>query len=94
MEDRIERLLEVHKAHIEWLLELACLVHGNVTSAGWQVTLCDPILVHCPTIVLCDPMCHVSSRSGVAGLTAHCCIRIVYFTLLYFAGQTIQETAR
>ena len=30
---------------------------GNVTSAGWQVTLCDP-------------MCHVSSRSGVAVL--HC----------------------
>jgi len=28
---------------------------GNVTSAGWQVTLCDP-------------MWHVSSRSGVAGL--------------------------
>jgi len=26
---------------------------GNVTSAGWQVTLCDPIW-------------HVSSRSGVA----------------------------
>jgi len=28
---------------------------GNVTSAGWQVTLCDPIW-------------HVSSRSGVATL--------------------------
>jgi len=28
---------------------------GNVTSAGWQVTLCDPIW-------------HVSSISGVAGL--------------------------
>jgi len=28
---------------------------GNVTSAGWQVTLCDP-------------MCYVSSRSGVATL--------------------------
>jgi len=27
---------------------------GNVTSVGWQVTLCDPIW-------------HVSSRSGVAG---------------------------
>jgi len=37
-----------------------CLTHrwgkgGNVTSAGWQVTLCDP-------------MWHVSSRSGVATL--------------------------
>ena len=27
---------------------------GNVTSVGWQVTLCDPVW-------------HVSSRSGVAG---------------------------
>jgi len=31
------------------------LVRGNVTAAGWQVTLCDP-------------MWHVSSRSGVATL--------------------------
>ena len=27
MGDRVERLLEVHKAHIEWWLVLACLVH-------------------------------------------------------------------
>ena len=27
MGDRVERLLEVHKAHIQWLLVLACLVH-------------------------------------------------------------------
>jgi len=27
MGNRVERLLEVHKAHIEWLLVLACLVH-------------------------------------------------------------------
>jgi len=27
---------------------------GNVTSVGWQVTLCDPVW-------------HVNSRSGVAG---------------------------
>ena len=27
MGDRVECLLEVHKAHIEWLLVLACLVH-------------------------------------------------------------------
>jgi len=27
MGDRVERLLEVHKAHIEWLLVLACIVH-------------------------------------------------------------------
>jgi len=31
---------------------------GNVTSVGWQVTLCDPIW-------------HVSSRSGVAGYTGY-----------------------
>jgi len=27
MEDRVECLLEVHKAHIQWLLVLACLAH-------------------------------------------------------------------
>jgi len=27
MGDRVERLLEVHKAHIEWLVVLACLVY-------------------------------------------------------------------
>jgi len=25
--DRVERLIEVHEAHIQWLLVLACLVH-------------------------------------------------------------------
>ena len=38
---------------------------GNVTSAGWQVTLCDPIW-------------HVSSRSGELQTA------IPFFTLLYF----------
>ena len=37
------------------------LIGGNVTSAGWQVTLCDPIW-------------HVSSRSG-AVLVARTAIR-------------------
>ena len=27
MRDRVKCLLEVHEAHIEWLLMLACLVH-------------------------------------------------------------------
>jgi len=36
---------------------------GNVTSAGWQVTLCDP-------------MWHVSSRSGVA--TLRTCYLLTY----------------
>jgi len=40
---------------------------GNVTSAGWQVTLCDP-------------MWHVSSRSGVATLrTAIHSLLLTYF---------------
>jgi len=43
---------------------------GNVTSAGWQVTLCDPIW-------------HVSSRSGEASLRTAIS---GYFTLLYFTG--------
>jgi len=42
---------------------------GNVTSAGWQVTLCDPIW-------------HVSSRSG-AVLVAQTAIRFLSFPFLY-----------
>jgi len=41
---------------------------GNVTSAGWQVTLCDPIW-------------HVSSRSGVV-LVAQTAIRFLTFLTL------------
>jgi len=41
---------------------------GKVTSAGWQVTLCDPIW-------------RVISRSGVVISITNCYIR-VYFTLL------------
>ena len=40
---------------------------GNVTSAGWQLTLCDPIW-------------HVSSRSGVAIVRE--LLYTCYFTLL------------
>ena len=42
---------------------------GNVTSAGWQVTLCDP-------------MWHVSSRSGVAALRTaiHLLLHFTYFS--------------
>jgi len=46
------------------------LVHGNVTSAGWQVTLCDPIS-------------HVSSRSGVATLRTAIHLLLTYFTYLH-----------
>ena len=44
---------------------------GNVTSAGWQVTLCDP-------------KWHVSSRSGVATLRTAIHLLLTYF-LTYFA---------
>jgi len=40
---------------------------GNVTSAGWQVTLCDPIW-------------HVSSRSGEAS----CELLYPYTLLVYY----------
>jgi len=43
---------------------------GNVTSAGWQVTLCDPIW-------------HVSSRSG-AVLVAPTAVRFSTFTFYIF----------
>ena len=49
---------------------------GNVTSAGWQVTLCDPIW-------------HVSFRSGVAGSTANYYIRTVYFYILCRSQVTV-----
>ena len=38
---------------------------GNATSAGWQVTLCDP-------------MWHVSSRSGVATLRTAVHLLVTY----------------
>ena len=44
---------------------------GNVTSAGWQVTLCDP-------------MWHVSSRSGVATLRTAMHLLLTY--LLTYCG--------
>ena len=54
------------------------LVHGNVTSAGWQVTLCDPIS-------------HVSSRSGVATLRTAIHLLLTYFTyLLTWTGDRLR----
>ena len=48
----------------------------NVTSAGWQVTLCDPIW-------------HVSSRSGEA-----CCELLYPVNLFYFTSQSrVEEVA-
>jgi len=52
----------------------------NVTSAGWQVTPCDPIW-------------HVSSRSGVAMLHCEllypCTLLNCYFTLLDLQVQVL-----
>ena len=42
MGDRVERLLEVHKAHIEWLLVLVCLVHQY--SEIRDLICCPPAL--------------------------------------------------
>ena len=48
---------------------------GNVTSAGWQVTLCDP-------------MWHVSSRSGVATLRT-----AVHLLLTYLLSVAVTTAA-
>ena len=45
---------------------------GNVTSAGWQVTLCDP-------------MWHVSSRSGVATLRTAIHLLLTYLLTIVSA---------
>jgi len=45
---------------------------GNVTSAGWQVTLCDP-------------MWHVSSRSGVATLRTAIHLLLAYLLTCHLA---------
>jgi len=42
MGDRVKRLLEVHKAHTEWLLVLACLVHQY--SKIRDLIFCPPSL--------------------------------------------------
>ena len=43
---------------------------GNVTSAGWQVTLCDPVW-------------HVSSRSGVATLRTAIHLLLTYLLVYH-----------
>jgi len=48
---------------------------GNVTSVGWQVTLCDPIW-------------HVSSRSGEA------VCELLYTSYLYFLTMIYHNAAR
>ena len=58
---------QVYRALIGWVKG------GNVTSAGWQVTLCDPVW-------------HVSSRSGEVK-THRCDIRN---TNIFWGGDTAQ----
>ena len=53
-------------------METRISTRGNVTSAGWQVTLCDP-------------MWHVSTRSGVATL-------LVTYLLTYLRARKGQES--
>jgi len=49
---------------------------GYVTSAGWQVTLCDPIR-------------HVSSRSGVTMLHCELLYSVYFTTLLSLSGFSV-----
>jgi len=49
---------------------------GNVTSAGWQVTLCDP-------------MWHVSSRSGLATLRTAIHLLLTYLLTYYGRGSVL-----
>ena len=58
MRDRVERLLEVHKAHIEWLLMLVCLVHQYSSIRD---------LVSSPPIPCRNPAC--LSAISVSALT-------------------------
>ena len=54
---------------------IGCGNGGNVTSAGWQV-------------ILCDPMWHVSSRSGVV-LVAQTAIRFLTLPYLQRGGVAV-----
>ena len=53
--------------------------YGNVTSAGWQVTLCDPML-------------HVSSHSGVATLRITIHLLLTYSPLTVTKLTTLKNS--
>jgi len=65
------------------LLYTKCVVYTplNVTSAGWQVTLCDP-------------MWHVSSRSGVATLRTAIHLLLICYLLSRLSGPGRGRCAR
>jgi len=48
--------------------DMLCSTGGNVTSAGWQVTLCDPVW-------------HVSARRGKASCKLLFSVYSTYFTV-------------
>ena len=52
---------------------------GNVTAAGWQVTLCDP-------------MWHASSRSGMATLRTAIDLLLTYLLAIGWHGGFFNET--
>jgi len=54
---------------------------GNVTSAGWQVTLCDPVW-------------HVSSRSGVATLRTAIHLLLVVIVVTFMSGNSRSQQVR
>ena len=54
---------------------------GNVTSASWQVTLCDP-------------MWHVSSRSGMAILRTAIHLLLAYLLLTYLTHGSTRNPRR
>ena len=68
--DTVRRAFGIDVAHL--------LVCGNVTSAGWQVILCDPIW-------------HVSSRSGVV-LVAQTAIRFLTYLQHITQRRPVQVT--
>jgi len=51
---------------------------GNVTSAGWQVTLCDPIW-------------YVSSRSGDGRLPANCYTSLYLYLAAAATTRVVRE---
>ena len=60
--------------HLAVIAAKTTLKGGNVTSAGWQVTLCDP-------------MWHVSSRSSVATLRTAIHLLLTYLLTIYLQLQ-------
>jgi len=67
-------LASLRRRLIEYQLRLG--KGGNVTSAGWQVTLCDP-------------MWHVSSRSGLATLRTAIHLLLTYLLTYYGRGSVL-----